>query len=70
MTADMHLFPPRMPRVPPPLLEGGLADRMGNTPPLTTVQGTGARMVLLSTLYRHGNKFLGLSGKDYPDWVK
>lgn len=33
MTADMHLFPPRMPRGPPPLLEGGLADRMGNTPP-------------------------------------
>lgn len=54
----------------PPLLEGGLPDRTGHTLPLTTVQGTGAKMVLLSTLRHHGNKLLGTSVKDYLDRVK
>lgn len=70
MAVGMYLFPPRMNWVPPPLLEGGLADRTGHTLPLTTVQGTGAKMVLLSTLCHHGNKLLGTSVKDYLDWAK
>lgn len=31
MAVGVYLFPPRINWVPPPLLEGGLADRMGHT---------------------------------------